>query len=267
MKPLVSYVGAKSRMIRDIDKILPKDIVRYFEPFVGGGSVLFHVGTKYPDIQEFYINDLDVSMTTLYKTVKSNCNDLVRILIQLNKRKSKEDFLKIRDIYNRNPPEPKKTALYVYLLKLSFNSNLKFQDDGTVKPTYSASHSSSSILDAENYLEVCRFLRKVKIYSKDYIQFIGSFKFKEGDFVFLYPPYYVDLVHEYYKYLFDLEDYRNLLKVCDWLTDQKVKWLLTVNVHKDIKSLFQKYKIKTVKRHSFISSGMNADSELFIRNY
>lgn len=51
MKPFVKWAGGKTRLLKEIERRLPTDFntwedVVYVEPFVGGGSVLFHMLKK-----------------------------------------------------------------------------------------------------------------------------------------------------------------------------------------------------------------------------
>ena len=51
IKNLLVWTGGKSRLIPEIEKRIPKDINAqydtYVEPFVGGGSVMFHICLLY----------------------------------------------------------------------------------------------------------------------------------------------------------------------------------------------------------------------------
>lgn len=58
MKPFVKWAGGKARLLKEIERRLPADFdtwedATYIEPFVGGGSVLFHMLEKhktYPEL-------------------------------------------------------------------------------------------------------------------------------------------------------------------------------------------------------------------------
>ena len=54
MKPFISYIGSKQKFMKKIAPYLPKEINNYYEPFVGGGSMFFHVNQHY-DIKKNYI--------------------------------------------------------------------------------------------------------------------------------------------------------------------------------------------------------------------
>jgi len=42
-KPFVKWAGGKSQLLSEIRRKYPERIVKYCEPFVGGGAVLFDV--------------------------------------------------------------------------------------------------------------------------------------------------------------------------------------------------------------------------------
>jgi DNA adenine methylase len=271
MKPLVSYVGSKGRIINDIDRLLPKHIDRYFEPFLGGGSVLFHLATNHPQITQYYVNDLEPKLMQLYSTVRNDITNFIKLLELLDQpnNKSKESFFAVLDAYNHEKVDKTtRSALYYYLLKLSFNSNLKYDANGTLKPTYSASHAQCKILNKSNIMDIHHFFcNQVDLYNERYQSFMKRFKFKEGDFVFLDPPYKVDLVKQYYTNDFSDKDYQELYDVCASLDRTGAKWMMTLDDHPFHKKLFKKYRIKRVKRHSYISNGKNVEHELIIMNY
>src|SRR5208283_1421830 len=42
-QPFLKWVGGKAQLLAQFDEFLPAEITRYFEPFVGGGAVFFHL--------------------------------------------------------------------------------------------------------------------------------------------------------------------------------------------------------------------------------
>lgn len=45
-KPFVKWAGGKRRIIKELTRRLPKDFNRYYEPFIGGGALLFEIIPK-----------------------------------------------------------------------------------------------------------------------------------------------------------------------------------------------------------------------------
>ena len=46
MHPFVKWVGGKTQLLSKIKDLMPKEYNRYFEPFVGGGALLFEIKPK-----------------------------------------------------------------------------------------------------------------------------------------------------------------------------------------------------------------------------
>ena len=270
LKPFVSYIGSKNKIIDKIDQRLPESITRYFEPFVGGGSVLFHIEHHFPFVDEYFINDKEPRIMELYASIRNHFDQMVDVLTWLNTRRSKKDFLRLLDTYNDSKKLTKveRSALYMYLLKLSFNSNLKFDKVlNKVKPTYSSTSGSCNIFNRDNLYQVSKFLKRVYLYNEDYVKFMSRFTFKKGDFVFLDPPYQVEFVGEYYSNIFTREDYKRLLAVCDNLHKKGALWMITLDSNEDHVQMFRRYNIHSYKRHSYVSNGLNRDKEIIITNY
>ena len=41
ISPCIKWAGGKGQILSEIEKRMPSDFENYFEPFIGGGSVLF----------------------------------------------------------------------------------------------------------------------------------------------------------------------------------------------------------------------------------
>lgn len=267
MKPFLSYIGSKQKFMNKLDPLFPEKINNYYEPFVGGGSVLFYLNKHY-NINKNYINDIDSDVINVYKTIKNNTPKLLESLEEINKYSSKKDFNKAVESFN-NLKNTKilEAALYIYLNKRSFNGNLKYDKDNLLNASYSENKKHSNIYKENNINEVKNLLKKTKITTKEYNKFLNIQNFKNDDFVFLDPPYLVDNVNQYYKNTFDYNDYEKLKEICDTLDKQHIKFMLTTNKHLKLKELFKKYNITTFKKHSSFTSGKYHEYELIITNY
>ena len=102
-KPFLKWVGGKTQIIDKIINFIPKKINTYYEPFVGGGSVLLSLLNKCEigeiNIKKFIISDKNCVLINLYIDVKKNVKKLMKIVdkyaYQYNSKnniKSKEKF-------------------------------------------------------------------------------------------------------------------------------------------------------------------------------
>ena len=108
--------------------------------------------------------------------------------------------------------------------------------------------------------------KKGKIYNEDYKKILK--KAKEGDFVFLDPPYIED--HNY-RFMYnkneklDTKFMSQLKKQCDLLNKKNVKWLMTQADTKQVRETFKDY---IIKEYPVYRRGNNCyKNELLIKNY
>lgn len=69
LKPIIKWAGGKEKELKYILPNLPR-FNRYFEPFVGGGSVYMAVKS-----QEYFVNDLSIELATLYHNIATSNRD------------------------------------------------------------------------------------------------------------------------------------------------------------------------------------------------
>ena len=126
--PILKWAGGKRQLIPEIGKYVPKTFSSYYEPFVGGGALLFHLLP-----QNAYVNDLNTELINLYMVIR----DSVEFLIEdLRKHKNTaEYFYKIRSIdrdvntYN-NLSNVQKASRILYLNKVCYNGLYRVNKKG-----------------------------------------------------------------------------------------------------------------------------------------
>ena len=81
MRPYLKWAGGKEAELKHILPMLPSEINRYFEPFVGGGALFLYLAEQ-ANIPQFYINDISPELMTMYKYLKEGNKDFL-VLLQL----------------------------------------------------------------------------------------------------------------------------------------------------------------------------------------
>lgn len=274
VKPFVSYIGTKSKMMTKLSKYFPENINNYFEPFVGGGSVFLYISQNY-EIKKSYINDIDRDIIDAFKCVKHSADILIDGLRTLNKpsSKTKKAFVKIVDLYNnRDELETSyqnkciKSAMYIYLTKMAYNSKLNYYKDGSINPYYSSSYKTTNIYNEKHIRSVTNILKATTISRLDYREFLKKYPPKKNDFVFFDPPYLVNNVKQYYKDTFIHDNFVNLKTLCDSLDKRSVNWMITLNKNEKLRDLFSDYQVRYIKKFSHMS-GNGLEYEMIITNY
>lgn len=269
--PVLKWVGGKRQLMGEIEKVLPKTYTTYYEPFIGGGAVLFELQPK-----KAVINDVNSELINLYNVIK----DDVELLIEdLRKHENtSEYFYRIREMDRDRELYEKlsnieKASRIVYLNKTCFNGLFRVNKSGEFNSPF-GKYKNPNIVDEVTLRAVSKYFNKadIKILNSDFEQSLKGIR--KGSFVYLDPPY--DPVSSsanftgYDKGGFNRDEQIRLKKLCDKLDKKGVKFLLSNSATDFIKDLYKDYNIKVVKAKRAINSNGNARGEVdevLVRNY
>jgi hypothetical protein len=80
-QPFLKWAGGKAGLIRQLEEFFPHEIDRYFEPFLGGGAVFFHLKHRFPDLRPF-LRDGNRELINCYRVVRDRPEELMRLLVE-----------------------------------------------------------------------------------------------------------------------------------------------------------------------------------------
>lgn len=271
MRTFIRRPGNKTKFLKHIIPRIPDFPGTYYEPFLGTGAVYLHLLPK-----KAVLNDLNKDIANVWKLIKKNPEYLLREIKEFKKvflPLSNDEKLKVcNEIVSnlKNLNGDKETAMYLLMVYCSFNASLEnrggYKFDSLSRQLYVG---NSLHIFTETYTDkiviLSKILQKVKVCSKDYSEVI--IQAKEGDFVFLDPPYI-----EKKKYRFDYikngEEFSNtrLKDSVDSLTNRKVKWMMTQIDTLEVRELFKKYNFFEYDNANRFT-GKKIKKELIITNY
>ena len=83
IKPVLKWVGGKTQIIEQVISQFPNNINNYYEPFVGGGSILIALLSSNRISVKGTINayDKNASLIYLYKNIQTNHTELYNTLM------------------------------------------------------------------------------------------------------------------------------------------------------------------------------------------
>jgi DNA adenine methylase len=270
--PFLKWVGGKRQLLPKIIEQLPKNIreLKYFEPFIGGGAVLFHLQPE-----NAVINDFNKELINVYNVVKANLDDLI---IDLKKhRNTSEYFYQIRGLDRTEEflslTEVQRASRIIYLNKTCYNGLYRVNNAGEFNAPFGR-YKNPNIVNEPTLKAVSKFLNKnkISINSGDYSEVLET---ADGNsFIYLDPPYHpISENSNFTGYIqggWDMFDQIRLREVCDILNEKGAKFLLSNSSSPFIKDQYEKYKITTVKAIRAINSnGLDRGEidEVLIRNY
>jgi len=80
MTPLFMWAGGKTKLINnEYMPHMPRSFDRYHEPFFGGGAMFIWAYETNPNA-EFYINDINPNIVNIYKSIRDDVDEFVKIV-------------------------------------------------------------------------------------------------------------------------------------------------------------------------------------------
>ena len=184
LKPFIRWAGGKQILIKYLLANLPPDgdFNRYYEPFLGAGSLFFANG-----FHNASLSDVNKNLINTFRQVKLN-PELIFRLIQNHKNKyTKEYYYKIREVYNNHLDEntPEQVARFIFLLHTCYNGIYRVNLKGQYNvPIGKLNPNLPTLAHLKN---TSKKLQGIKLAVKSYKEIISQVKAK--DLVYLDPPY------------------------------------------------------------------------------
>lgn len=274
-KPFVKWAGGKRQLIPILNQNLPENFGKYFEPFLGGGALLFHMLTERND-QKCNISDLNSDLILAYTTIRDKIDDLISSLKNHEKNYQKDSrsyYYSVRDSNPRSDIE--KTSRLIFLNRTCFNGLYRVNSKGKFNVPL-GKYTNPNIVNEGNIRSVNQILNtnKVSIKCRDFEAVLGDVK--EGDLVYFDPPYQpVSNTANFTNYTnnnFTFDDLSRLAKLCRNLDSKGCKVLLSNSDSKEVVKTFSSntWKIIKVQANRAINSNSKKRTghfELLIKNY
>lgn len=273
--PFVKWAGGKTQILDRIIPLLPTKYNNYFEPFIGGGALLFKLKPK-----SFYINDTNQGLFSAYSCFLSykTCLELIKKLKTYDINHSEKNYLKVREL-DRNEKWVKEASIVeraarmIYLNKTCFNGLYRVNSKGYFNVPSGKKNKAISY-DLDNFINILNYFSSSTIHISccDFSQSVE--KAKKGDFVYFDPPY-DNLENKktftaYAKNGFDKTDQIRLANCFKELDKKGVFVMLSNHNTEFIKELYSNYNLTIIKAKRIINSnpdGRGDVEEVIIRNY
>lgn len=242
---LIKWTGSKRSQATDIYRLMPK-FDRYFEPFLGGGALLYLAarpgsiaGDKYGPLVELW----RLVQSSPQEVVEDYRNQWLRLQTDLPAY-----FYEVRERFNRyhGPLDLN------FLTRTCVNGIVRFNDTGEFNNSF---HLSRKGMDPDRF-EKSVFtwherLRGVKFVFQDYEETLADAQ--AGDFAYLDPPY----AGNRQRYSANL-DIPRFYTVLDSLSRRGVKWAWSFDGQRGGADLSQPVPKELYRRRILLASGNSA---------
>jgi len=276
--PFLKWAGGKSQLLADFDRYFPRRFGTYFEPFLGGGAVFFHLVHR-RRIERAVISDANKDLMNCYVTIRDSLGELLRSLKQLQHRSRDRDFYynTARKRFNEIrlgtglDGNAEKASLMMYLNKTCYNGLYRVNKKGEFNVPWGR-YRNPRIFDERNLRAVNAVLRRegIEITCKDYQEAVKDSR--AGDFIYFDPPYQPvsSTAHfmAYTKQNFTIQDQQRLSEIFRELNSRGC--LLMLSNSPKVRGLYRDYRVvdlKATRAISCVGSGRGHVEELLIMNY
>lgn len=276
--PFVKWVGGKRQLLPELLNRVPSDYNCYFEPFLGGGALLFALQPK-----KAYIADLNEELINTYLVVKNKYKILKEYLLLMEYGHSESFYKQISSIDRNDENDQRllsmkdsnvlRAARFIYLNKAGFNGLYRVNSKGLFNVPSGQklkvkTHEWPNIENVANYLKT----NDIKIKSHKFSNILN--KTTTNDFVYLDPPYDYEPekngFDSYQKEGFGTSGQLQLATFCKKLHDKNVKFMVSNHNTKLIRTLYKDFKIEVISAKRLVGGkGASREDveEVIITNY
>lgn len=193
-QPVIKWSGSKRSQAEEIIKYFPTEIDTYYEPFVGGASVLRTLldNSNNINVKHYVCSDLNEGLIALWNEIKDNPQEVSEYYTMLwnelnvndDKERKKQYFSDVRERYNKshNPLD------FMFIMRTTTNGMPRYNQYGDFNNSFHVTRNG--ILP--NKLE--SIINEWSVLLNNYnVEFrccsFTDIKPKEKDFIYLDPPY------------------------------------------------------------------------------
>lgn len=273
-KPFVKWAGGKRQIIDKLLKLVPENYDTYYEPFVGGGALLFELAPR-----KAIINDSNKELMNVYRTIADDkgFEETIKLLNSYEIKHSEKFFYKLRNLdkdkekFNKLTPA-EHAARTIYLNKACFNGLYRVNSKGEFNVPFNKKLTINTY-DGQNMTLAYVYFQTndVKMLNIDFAEAVKDAK--KGDFIYFDPPYDSDDEKTFNSYTedgFGKDQQIRLSEVFKDLSNRGCYVMLSNHNTKLINELYADFNIHVITAKRNINSKgtkRGAVEEVIITNY
>ena len=253
--PFIKWVGGKTQILTAVLETFPSlNGKTYYEPFLGGGSVLFGLLASTNKPANIIVSDINEALIHCYINIRDNIEDVIRHLdtlktkfeaasentIETPNRKpqtiqeattcAESYYYWIRQQYNSldNYTTVQATAYFIFLNKTCFRGVYRMGPNGFNVPY--GHYNNPGIFDPVELRIVSAAIKSVTFLCQPYTDILAAALSKKNCFIYMDPPYLPETATSFVGYTadgFSSEDHERLFTCCKELIRQKIPFVMS----------------------------------------
>lgn len=202
-KPFIKWAGGKQRFVLEYGaRLQVQPGAQYLEPFLGGGSVFFHLASKSIGPLSARLGDRNLHLINTFIAVRDEPERVIEGLqiLQAGYAAATDKaafYYALRDQHNAEHPRTN-PARFIFLMRACWNALYRVNQRGLFNVPYGAPKTDQIAPSPDAILNASAALYSAQIRACGWQDTIAMAN--PGDFVFLDPPYYSDVINDEAKY-------------------------------------------------------------------
>jgi DNA adenine methylase len=262
VRPFIKWAGGKQAQASDLVARFPATFERYYEPFLGGGSVFFELAPVRATLA-----DHNRWLIDTYAAIQAGWRRVAKVIDTYPNTRA--DFERLRGLVPESLDRNARAALFIYLNKTCFRGLYRVNRQGRFNVPYGA--YERSLYSAEGLAAASVALAGVELRVGDFE--VGLAGITTADFAYLDPPYYRaggwSDFNRYTEVQFREDDHRRLAAMCRELSRGGIRFGLSQSDTPFVRKLFDGFRMDSIRarREINLDSRRRDIGELFISNY
>lgn len=260
-KPLIRWAGSKRKLIPVLKENFPPSFKRYVEPFCGSACLFFS-----SKIENGILSDINEELINALDQIKNNPNIYSHVTSIPG---TKEEYYRLRSLRPDSLSKEERAVRFLYLNRYCFNGVYRTNKDGNFNVPRG---SRTGAFPARDIFETAKVrLKSITLKACDYRDTLRDTK--EGDFVYMDPPYTLHgkFTGEYGLNSFNSENIDDFIDQLAKLNQKGVKFLFSYREDEELQIRLEKNFNLTsvpVKRHiSGFKKNWQESKEILVKNY
>lgn len=263
--PFLKWAGGKARLIEQFLPYLPETFGNYYEPFIGGGAMYFHMQPE-----KAVISDVNERLIASYIAIRDELPALTERLEVHAAKHNRDYYYRARERFNhaRNLSDLDRAGLMIYLNKTCFNGLYRENRRGHFNVPM-GSYVNPTVFREQNLQAVSAQLQKTDIRVASFEHVLQHAK--AGDLVYFDPPYVpLSATSSFTSYVgagFDLAMQQRLAEVFTELAHRGCYVYLSNSDSEVVRELYRGWRMETIRAGRAINAraaGRGAVNELLV---
>jgi DNA adenine methylase len=251
-RPFLKWAGGKGRLLSQYEPFFPQHFETYYEPFLGGGAVFFHLA---PRGQRAVLTDINPELVNVYRCVRDRPIEVVTLLQYHQQRHSADYYYQLRQCHDLTEPV-QRAARLIYLNKTCYNGLYRENSQGQFNVPLGR-YKNPTICDSDLIHRASQALQRVELATSSF-ENILDWPITQRDLVYFDPPYHpispTSSFTSYNRYGFTAREQQSLAAVFRRLAQQGITVILSNSDCAFIRELYDGFKFYPIRAARAINS-------------